>query len=181
MTTSASSNRLRSYHFSLGDSTNGSVGYCARVVADSKDGAVTQLRAQLEDMDREQHASGLDEAIEYLTVYFNPTTVLADTIDEIDDVDDQCEPEEACLEAQGSADRQAEHYGQEPGTPMITSTIEHTTDPAQALSLAYKRIQQYLDDEGGDLSALDSAQGFIKQAVTLLGLDLTQGVTDPWD
>jgi hypothetical protein len=70
---------LNSYHFSLGNSTKGSVGFCARVKARSGKEAAEILRENLPE------AVTVDTdhpAIEYIAVYLNPDRVQPRAIDE---------------------------------------------------------------------------------------------------
>ena len=85
----------RSYHFSLGDSSTGPVGFCARVVADSEESALAALRAQLEDMNREVAVAALNDDIDHLAIYFNPAAISKADIDEVDDADELLADEEA--------------------------------------------------------------------------------------
>lgn len=84
--------KLKSYHFNLGNSSNGPIGFCARVWATSRAAAVKQLRAWIEEGNNEAevvvHKEPLESphSIEYVTVYFNPTAVSTKDIDEVDDV-----------------------------------------------------------------------------------------------
>lgn len=87
----------KSYHFSLGNSTTGPVGFCARVIATSKTQAVLRLQEALfavpdvkvfdDQQDDEDSSPG--EGIEYINVYLNATAVRASHIDEVDDLDDE--------------------------------------------------------------------------------------------
>lgn len=88
---------LQSYHFSLGNSTDGPVGFCARVLATSKEQAVARLQEALhavsevkifDDMQDDEDMSP-GEGIEYINVYLNADAVQASDIDEIDDPHDE--------------------------------------------------------------------------------------------
>lgn len=77
--------KLRSYHFSLGDSSNGPVGFCARVNAASKKEAVAYLREVIGiEVEVFRH---MLESGEYVAVYFNPDKITEDDIDEVEDAD----------------------------------------------------------------------------------------------
>ncbi len=77
---------LKSYHFDLGDSNRGPVGFSARVVADSKKEALAILRDALPEMEEVGHYGGPDE-IEYIQVYFNPANISIRDIDDWDEVE----------------------------------------------------------------------------------------------
>ena len=89
MATTMGVDPIHSYHFSLGDSADGPVGACARVLASSEEAAVRQLRALLESKARELVMTHLSHSIESLTVYFNPSAISANAIDEVDDLDEE--------------------------------------------------------------------------------------------
>jgi hypothetical protein len=72
---------VREYHFSLGDSTTGPVGYAARVAATTATGAVERLRELLDEELAEIHFPKATGG-EYLTVYFNLMPVTAADADE---------------------------------------------------------------------------------------------------
>jgi len=73
---------MKRYHFSLGDSNDGPVGFCAAVFADTKKQAVEKLRAILPD---EQAVEPLDSdedgEVEYINTYFNPDAVTEADVD----------------------------------------------------------------------------------------------------
>lgn len=59
---------LRSYHFDIGNITDGPLGLCARVQAESEAAAVDILRIALPDLVEIKTA---DKQIEYITIYLN--------------------------------------------------------------------------------------------------------------
>lgn len=77
----------KSYHFDLGDSTFGPVGFCASVTADSPEHAVAMLKEKLGNQFGGQY--DLDEAedgelgIDYVSVYFNFANITIHDIDEV--------------------------------------------------------------------------------------------------
>ena len=74
----------RSYHFSLGNSSEGPVGFCARITASSKEAAVAKLQMALFDaLDHPVCGEDADD-IEYIQVYFNSDAITVDDIDEVD-------------------------------------------------------------------------------------------------
>ena len=77
---------LKSYHFSIGNSTTGPVGFCARVMACSKKDAVALLTEELphEAAITEGPCAPVERAVEYMRVYFNPSAITENDIDEID-------------------------------------------------------------------------------------------------
>ena len=75
--------KLKSYHFDLGNSTDGPVGMCASVKARSKAEAVGLLKQLLPEeiqLGRQIESAG---QIEYINVYVNPDKI---TMADIDDV-----------------------------------------------------------------------------------------------
>jgi hypothetical protein len=85
----------QSYHFSLGDSHAGPVGYCARVQAFSPEQAVEILQLALQNLGAE--ISGYDnvadsyappaEGLEYVRAYFLPAAITVESIDEVSPVE----------------------------------------------------------------------------------------------
>ena len=71
----------KSYHFCLGNSTEGPVGYCARVDATSKEEAVELLKARLPNSVLVSDSFG----DEYIEVYLNIEAITKSDIDEVDD------------------------------------------------------------------------------------------------
>jgi hypothetical protein len=89
---------MRSYHFSIGNSSEGPIGFCARVLADSEAEAVQVLKDALESVDIQcEHAVYDDcvdskddrpvDGLEYIRVYFNPEVI---TASDIDDSEERC-------------------------------------------------------------------------------------------
>ena len=72
--------KVKSYHFCLGNSTEGPVGCCARVNATSEEEAVELLKAKLPDSVIVQNYSGN----EYIEVYLNIEAITTSDIDEVD-------------------------------------------------------------------------------------------------
>ena len=72
---------VKSYHFCLGNSNDGPVGYCARVDATSKEEAVELLKAKLPDSVMVP-CYGVNE---YIEVYLNIEAITKSDIDEVDD------------------------------------------------------------------------------------------------
>lgn len=67
----------RTYHFDVGDSPRGLIGFCAVVQARNKREAVKRLRETLPT----QVAISVDGCIEYMNVYFNPDALAGRHID----------------------------------------------------------------------------------------------------
>lgn len=86
--------KLKSYHFDLGNSNDGPIGMCARIVATSKEEALSKLRDRLDAMCAYE---GVDIGIvrehfdDYAQVYISPDNI---TIDDIDDYEDYEDPTE---------------------------------------------------------------------------------------
>ena len=84
---------LKSFHFSVGDSTTGAIGLCARVKAETPEKAEERLREALENAECEirlnvSHASRPNDAsIEYITAYVNTDFITAEDIDDEEDAD----------------------------------------------------------------------------------------------
>ena len=76
---------MTSFHFDLGDSNDGPIGFCARVQADSQEQALERLREALPD---DLVVPTSHEGIEYIEVYFNRANINLEHIDDEEDVDD---------------------------------------------------------------------------------------------
>lgn len=77
--------RLKSYHFSLGNSSDGPVGLCFRVLARSIPQAVEQakeLLAQEEWNNTREARPVIDNHVEYFSFYTNPDAITKKDIDE---------------------------------------------------------------------------------------------------
>lgn len=73
---------MPSYHFDVGDSSTGPIGFCARVTAASKATALARLREELpQEVEVRRGIEG--ESIEYILVYLNGEAVTIDDIDEV--------------------------------------------------------------------------------------------------
>ena len=86
---------MNNYHFSLGNSNTGPIGYCARVNAETKEEAIQKLKTMLEDvagceMDLSKWLNLRANApeIEYFAVYVNPAKLTIRSIDEWEKVPD---------------------------------------------------------------------------------------------
>ena len=83
----------KAYHFSLGDSSEGPIGYCAVIAAESPESAVEKLNEYLRQISHES-PDLLDpfrdaHRDEYLVAYFNPHPVTVDDIDSVDDLEEE--------------------------------------------------------------------------------------------
>ena len=80
--------KLKSYHFDVGDSTDGPIGFCARVRAASKNEAVGILKDVVGancDIELTRNLiSSQASQIEYMNVYLNADALSAADIDEVD-------------------------------------------------------------------------------------------------
>lgn len=85
---------MPSYHFSLGNSSTGPVGFCARIVAESPEAALQELKQHLpaeHELDLEDEDGdpiGKAPGSPYIEVYFNIDAITVADIDEVDDEDD---------------------------------------------------------------------------------------------
>ena len=76
---------MRSFHFDLGNSSDGPVGFCARILAESPEEALDTLKEKIGDGSfpvRETQE-------EYLCVYINSDEI---TVNDIDDVEHNIDP-----------------------------------------------------------------------------------------
>lgn len=78
--------KLRSYHFSVGNSSVGPVGYCARILATSEKKAIERLLQLLPVYSDVQPTDELFGE-EYIQAYFNDAQGVV-TSEDIEDVDD---------------------------------------------------------------------------------------------
>lgn len=82
--------KLKQFHFSLGNSTKGPVGFCALIKATSKAEAVTLLKKAL-PQEQDVHAVGEDGAdtpeVVYIAAYFNEEAITEADIDEEEEVE----------------------------------------------------------------------------------------------
>ena len=96
------SKMLKSYHFSVGNSSTGPVGFCARINATSKAKALNRIREQLPS-EISRFVSGLQQG-EYVAVYFNADGIQIEDIDE-----ENNENEEPEFSGKPSLDKLNEH------------------------------------------------------------------------
>ena len=80
---------MPSYHFDVGNSSTGPIGFCARIVADTPEKAIACLHDALGcgDSTIESGAVYCDGTVEYIQVYFNDQAITEADIDMIDDFD----------------------------------------------------------------------------------------------
>jgi len=72
------------YHFSLGNSTEGPIGFCAVVDGASRTEATAKLKRALRNISGPSGDLGVSDPnrnVEYLNVYFNPTVIGLSDID----------------------------------------------------------------------------------------------------
>ena len=86
---------MPSYHFDCGNSTEGPIGLCASVTADTPEEALTQLQnflAACQEVSLTKHAA-VDDApgLNYCNVYIEGENITLAHIDEEDDEDDDVE------------------------------------------------------------------------------------------
>lgn len=80
---------MNSYHFDLGNSSTGPVGFCARVIAASPEEALEKLKASLPEAQEvwlDGHNPPSGAIIEYVTVYLNPDALTVADIDTVEEV-----------------------------------------------------------------------------------------------
>jgi len=85
---------MKSFHFSLGNSTIGPIGFCASVKANSEEEAVELLKRVLPMEARIDPVGDEDEdnaRIEYIEVYFNEESITEKDIDDIDEGQEEAE------------------------------------------------------------------------------------------
>lgn len=80
--------QLQRYHFSLGNSSDGPVGFCAEVIATSLEAAVAILKEKMLDESEVMTESDEDGNVGYLCVYFNSDAITAEDCDLITDMDE---------------------------------------------------------------------------------------------
>ena len=76
--------KMFSCHFDLGNSTDGPIGFCARVTAKNEKEALGLLRERLPDSIY-VHEDGW----EYIEIYLSPHNISVDDISEWEEVDDE--------------------------------------------------------------------------------------------
>lgn len=85
----AAKRSLRSFHFSLGDSSEGAIGMCARVRARSRREAVSLLKRALSTGESGEYSlladDDRDRQVEYCNAYVNPDAISVKDIDEVND------------------------------------------------------------------------------------------------
>lgn len=81
----------KSHHFDMGNSTQGHVGYCARIIAETQEEAAKILKRVLPDSMKVQPVGDEvdNEAVEYIEVYFNSDIIDPEDAVEDDDEDDE--------------------------------------------------------------------------------------------
>ena len=78
----------KSYHFDLGNSADGPIGFCARVTASSPDEALAALKDALpEDIQLSTSWEDVARGVEYIEVYLNHAAITVDDIDEVNDLE----------------------------------------------------------------------------------------------
>jgi hypothetical protein len=87
---------MKSFHFDLGNSSEGPVGFCAVVKARTREDALALLKEALpsEQLVSDPYADADERGeVEYIQVYFNENAVTVDDIDSEDDTEDADEEE----------------------------------------------------------------------------------------
>jgi len=81
--------RLKNFHFDFGDSNDGPIGGCARVLAYTKKEAVQKLKDAMPDEIEARSFCVSGGEVEYLNVYFNAENINTGHIDDVEDVEGQ--------------------------------------------------------------------------------------------
>ena len=84
---SAEGRMMTSYHFSVGNSTSGPIGFCARVPARTRNEALAKLKRTLNSCTGIACEVALRcpaEDVEYFAIYFNPERIRVGDIDEVE-------------------------------------------------------------------------------------------------
>ena len=88
---------MPTYHFDVGDSTAGPIGFCASVRAKSKEKALELLKEILpESVDASDPFADVDQRgeVEYVRVYLNADALTVADIDSEEDIQDEVLSEE---------------------------------------------------------------------------------------
>jgi hypothetical protein len=72
---------MRSYHFDVGNSSTGPIGFCASINAKSRKEALKKLRFLLPEEVMADEGLGLKRPEEYIRVYFNDKALSTGDID----------------------------------------------------------------------------------------------------
>lgn len=87
---------MQAFHFDIGNSNTGPIGFCARVLAEDEAGAVRVLKAALEAIESEHAvfddlhddpATAPVPGLEYIRVYFNAEQITPEMIDDSEERD----------------------------------------------------------------------------------------------
>jgi len=78
---------MNSYHFSLGNSTDGAIGFCARINARNLDHALRELQHRLDKHTINREVELILSKDEYVTIYLNPDAVSVEDITSWSDPD----------------------------------------------------------------------------------------------
>ena len=84
---------MKSHHFSFGNSSEGPIGFCARITAETPERAAEILKAHLVEeveikpivSEGEELKLAEGEEVEYIRAYVNPAMVTPESIDSIDE------------------------------------------------------------------------------------------------
>lgn len=84
----------KSFHFNLGNSSVGSIGFCARIKAKNSKQAVEILKRALEwfnsevDVAKSTGLRGEEKNVEYIQAYFNADAISEKDIDEVNPIEE---------------------------------------------------------------------------------------------
>jgi hypothetical protein len=135
---------LSLFHFSLGDSSDGPIGFCANIEAESPEKALEILRERLPGA---SEISG--DGQEYITVYFNGDAVTVDDIDDETDADDDDDgsDENRVTESGDGAGDGGYIIANDSGTESFEI---HADSPEGAALQALNRLGWYVQDDEAD-------------------------------
>lgn len=81
--------KIKQYHFSLGDSSKGPVGFCALIKTHSKKKAIEILKRVIpQELAIPYVTDDAEDSVVYLTAYFNENAITEKDIDEVEEAID---------------------------------------------------------------------------------------------
>jgi hypothetical protein len=83
--------KLMSFHFDCGNSSKGTVGFCGRIRAHSKEEALEIMKRVLPDEQKLDPVGDDDDnaAVEYLEAYLNADAIKIKNIDDVEEVEEE--------------------------------------------------------------------------------------------
>jgi hypothetical protein len=87
--------KLKSFHFDVGDSTKGPIGMCGRVRAKSKKEALGILKRVLPDeLQIARYCGAEGDEIEYVNVYFDTENIKLEDIGDAEEIEENADEKE---------------------------------------------------------------------------------------